>query len=107
MDIKDNLKNSSLEFKDDYDVFKFPASSINNMLYAILIATSTLALLVLSTAIIVLTKHCVRRRRETKAMNKLQNQDNLEAERGKVQEEYKVTYDFSSIIFFVDLDYFL
>ena len=60
------------------------------MLYAILIATSTLALLVLSTAIIVLTKHCVRRRRETKAMNKLQNQDNLEAERGKVQEEYKV-----------------
>ena len=60
------------------------------MLYAILIATSTLALLVLSTAIIVLTKHCVRRRRETKAMNKLQNQDHLEAERGKVQEEYKV-----------------
>merc|ERR1712136_281139 len=49
--------------RDDYDVFKFPASSINNMLYAILIATSTLALLVLSTAIIVLTKHCVRRRR--------------------------------------------
>merc|ERR1711962_1444772 len=45
--------------RDDYDVFKFPASSINNMLYAILIATSTLALLVLSTAIIVLTKHCV------------------------------------------------
>merc|ERR1711962_474611 len=80
--------------RDDYDVFKFPASSINNMLYAILIATSTLALLVLSTAIIVLTKHCVRRRRETKAMNKLQTQDNLEAERGKVQEEYKVTYDF-------------
>merc|ERR1712136_373778 len=75
--------------RDDYDVFKFPASSINNMLYAILIATSTLALLVLSTAIIVLTKHCVRRRRETKAMNKLRNQDNLEAERGKVQEEYK------------------
>ena len=61
----------TLEFQDDYDVFKFPASSINNMLYAILIATSTLALLVLSTAIIVLTKHCVRRRRETKAMNKL------------------------------------
>ena len=78
------------KFQDDYDVFKFPASSINNMLYAILIATSTLALLVLSTAIIVLTKHCVRRRRETKAMNKLRNQDNLEAERGKVQEEYKV-----------------
>jgi len=75
--------------RDDYDVFKFPASSINNMLYAILIATSTLALLILSTAIIVLTKHCVRRRRETKAMNKLRNQDNLEAERGKVQEEYK------------------
>merc|ERR1712226_8824 len=75
--------------RDDYDVFKFPASSINNMLYAVLIATSTLALLVLSTAIIILTKHCVRRRRETKAMNKLQNQDVLETERGKVQEEYK------------------
>jgi len=75
--------------RDDYDVFKFPASSINNMLYAVLIATSTLALLVLSTAIIILTKHCVRRRRETKVLNKLQNHDVLEAERGKVQEEYK------------------
>ena len=85
-----------LPFQDDYDVFKFPASSINNMLYAVLIATSTLALLVLSTAIIILTKHCVRRRRETKAMKKLQNQDVLETERGKVQEEYKVTIDFLS-----------
>ena len=82
-------------FQDDYDVFKFPASSINNMLYAVLIATSTLALLVLSTAIIILTKHCVRRRRETKVLNKLQNHDVLEAERGKVQEEYKVTIGFS------------
>ena len=69
------------------------------MLYAVLIATSTLALLVLSTAIIILTKHCVRRRRETKAMNKLQNQDVLETERGKVQEEYKVIIDFYLFLF--------
>ena len=107
LDIKGNLNKCFLKFQDDYDVFKFPASSINNMLYAILIATSTLALLVLSTAIIVLTKHCVRRRRETKAMNKLQNQDNLEAERGKVQEEYKVTYKFSSNIAFIVFIYFV
>merc|ERR1719412_627212 len=75
--------------RNDYDVSKFPANSISNLLYIALVATSTLAILILSAAILVLTKHCVRRRREHAALNKLHKQDVLESERGKVQEEYK------------------
>merc|ERR1711974_60831 len=75
--------------RNDYDVSKFPATSISNLLYIALVATSTLAILILSAAVLVLTKHCVRRRREHAALNKLQKQDVLESERGKVQEEYK------------------
>ena len=77
-------------FQNDYDVSKFPANSISNLLYIALVATSTLAILILSAAILVLTKHCVRRRREHAALNKLHKPDALESERGKVQEEYKV-----------------
>jgi receptor-type tyrosine-protein phosphatase N len=75
--------------RNDYDISKFPATSISNLLYIALVATSTLAILILSAAVLVLTKHCVRRRREHAALNKLHKQDVLESERGKVQEEYK------------------
>merc|ERR1712226_507550 len=75
--------------RNDYDVSKFPATAINNILYIVLVATSTLAILNLSAAILVLTRHCVRRRRQNDALNKVHKQDVLESERGKVQEEYK------------------
>lgn len=75
--------------RNDYEVSKFPANSISNLLYIALVATSTLAILILSAAILILTKHCVRRRREHAALNKVHKQDVLESERGKVQEEYK------------------
>jgi protein tyrosine phosphatase len=75
--------------KSDYDVSKFPATSISSILYIILVATSTFAILVLSAAILVLTKHCIRRSRENSALTKLHKQDVYESERGKVQEEYK------------------
>merc|ERR1712223_1818964 len=75
--------------KSDYDVSKFPATSISSILYIVLVATSTFAILVLSAAILVLTKHCIRRSRENSALTKLHKQDVYESERGKVQEEYK------------------
>jgi len=75
--------------RNDYDVSKFPATSISNILYIVLVATSTFAILILSAAILILTKHCVRRRRQNGTLNKVHKQDVLESERGKVQEEYK------------------